>query len=33
VKLLSDAGHGTAMFQKFPGFIDELVAWLKQVDG
>ena len=32
VKLLSEAGHGTNMFQKNSGFIDELAAWLKKVD-
>ncbi len=32
VKLLSEAGHGTNVFQKNPGFIDELVTWLKKVD-
>ena len=32
IKLLSEAGHGTAMFEKNSAFIDELVAWLKKVD-
>ena len=32
VKLLSEAGHGTTMFQKNAGFIDELIAWLERVD-
>ena len=32
VKLLSEAGHGTNVFQKNSGFIDELAAWLKKVD-
>ena len=32
IKLLSEAGHGTTMFQKNSGFIDELVVWLKKVD-
>ena len=32
VKLLSEAGHGTNVFKKNAGFIDELVAWLKKTD-
>ena len=32
VKLLSEAGHGTNVFQKNSGFIDELVVWLKKID-
>ena len=32
LKLLSEAGHGTNVFKKNSGFIDELVAWLKKAD-
>lgn len=32
VKLLTGAGHGTTMLEKNPGFIDELVIWLKKID-
>ena len=32
VKLLSEAGHGTNVFKKNSGFIDELVVWLKKAD-
>jgi len=32
VKLLTEAGHGTRMFEKYPSFIDEIVEWLKKVD-
>jgi len=32
VKLLTEAGHGTSMFDKYPSFIDEVVEWLKKVD-
>jgi len=32
VKLLTEAGHGTVILQKNPGFIDEIVVWLKKVD-
>ncbi len=32
LKLLTDAGHGTNMFEKYPPFIDEVVEWLKKVD-
>ena len=32
LKLLSEAGHGTNIFKKNSGFVDELVAWLKKVD-
>ncbi|MDP3769471.1 MAG: alpha/beta fold hydrolase [Candidatus Sungbacteria bacterium] len=32
IKLLSEAGHGTCVFEKNSAFIDELVTWLKKVD-
>lgn len=32
VKLLTEAGHGTKMFEKYTPFIDEVVEWLKKVD-
>lgn len=32
VKLLTQAGHGTTMLERNPGFIDELIMWLKKVD-
>lgn len=32
VKLLTDAGHGTRMFDKNPEMVDEIVNWLKKVD-
>lgn len=31
VKLLSEAGHGTDMFQKNSQFIDELIVWIKRL--
>lgn len=32
VKLLTDAGHGTRMFDKNPKMMDEIVSWLKKID-
>lgn len=32
IKLLSEAGHGTSMFEKNSAFIEELTTWLKKVD-
>lgn len=32
VKLLTDAGHGTRMFNKNPEMMDEIVDWLKKMD-
>lgn len=32
VKLLTNAGHGTAMFDTNPEMMDEIVNWLKKVD-
>lgn len=32
LKLLTDAGHGTRMFEKNPEMMDEIANWLKRVD-
>lgn len=32
VKLFTDAGHGTAMFDKNPEMIDQIADWLKKID-
>ncbi len=33
VKLLTHAGHGTAMFEAYPALGDELAAWFEKSDG
>lgn len=32
LRILGNAGHGTAMFEKNPQFIDELAVWIKKAD-